>query len=71
MRDFANNLILLICVGAAAAVLFLFACPWLEAIGHKYLCHGFFVILIVILIFARAGGGPKPRSHSKKIGPAS
>ena len=71
MRDFANNLILLICVGSAAGVLFLIACPSLEAIGHKHVCHGFFLLLIVILIFARAGGGPKTRTKSKKNGPTS
>ena len=39
MRDLGNNLVLLVFVLAAAAVLFFYACPWMEALGHKYLCH--------------------------------
>lgn len=62
MRNFGNNLVLFIFITAAAAVLFFYACPWMEAIGHKYLCHGLFLILLVVVWYARAGGAPKKRS---------
>ncbi len=55
MRNLGNSLVLLIFVVAAAAVLFFYACPWLEALGHKYLCHGLFVILIIVVWYVRPG----------------
>ena len=62
MRNIAANLILLVFVAVAGVVLFFYGCPRLDAIGHKGLCYFFLAVLIVVLLYARAGAAPKRRS---------
>jgi hypothetical protein len=56
-----GNVVLLVLVVAAAAVLFLFACPYFAQIGHPGLCYVFYAVLIVTLLYARAGSARKRR----------
>ncbi len=62
MNHHARNDILLVFVAAAAFVLFFIGCPWLVAMGHTGLCYVFFAVLIVVLLYARAGAAPRKRS---------
>jgi uncharacterized membrane protein YkvI len=62
MNNLGRNLILLVFVAASAFILFFIGCPWLVAIGHPGLCYVFFAVLIVVLLYARAGAAPRKRS---------
>jgi hypothetical protein len=51
---FRHNLILAAIIAAAAAVLFLWVCPWLAIFGHERLCIALYALLMIIYVFGRA-----------------
>jgi hypothetical protein len=49
-----QNLVLAICIAAAAVLLFGWICPYLAIFGHQKLCIGLYILLLVIYVFGRA-----------------
>lgn len=54
MRIQRQNLVLAICIAAAAVFLFGWLCPYLAIFGHQKLCIGLYILLLVIYVFGRA-----------------
>lgn len=60
-----QNLILALCVAAAAVFLFLWGCPYLALYGHQKLCIAFYVLLLLIYLGGRARAARPPRGAPK------
>ncbi len=58
-----GNLVLLLAVLVAAFLLFFYVCPYFALIGHKWLCYIGYIILIVVLLWARSGSSRQHRSR--------
>jgi hypothetical protein len=60
-----QNLVLAICIAAAAVFLFGWVCPYLAIFGHQKLCIGLYILLLVIYVFGRANTR-RPRRDEPK-----
>jgi hypothetical protein len=61
-----QNLILALCVAAAAVFLFLWGCPFMAQWGHGKLCIAFYALLMLIYVYGRASGARRHRDEPKR-----
>ena len=61
-----QNLVLALCIAAAAVFLFLWGCPYMAQWGHGKLCIAFYVLLMLIYVYGRASGSRRRRHEARR-----
>jgi hypothetical protein len=66
LRIQRQNLWLALCIAAAAVFLFLWGCPYLGQFGHRKLCIGLYIFLLLVYVYGRASGARQRQNAPKR-----